>query len=151
MPSGFRASTSSAEVSAGTTVTRQASRVKHAQNVVLDAEVVSHYMKIGLGHPGSRLPATRHRHRNSPVVAVPLVGALVLTTFARSRAIHLADAARFRTSLSGSVSIDGDDAAQRAVGAQMANHRAGVDLGDSGNVEAFQIFFRHLLRSASWS
>ena len=50
-------------------------------------------------------------------------------------AVHLPNAAGLWTRTSGSVSVGRDDAAHHAVGAQMANEGAGVDLGENGNGE----------------
>ena len=69
---------------------------QHAQNVVLDAEVVSHYMQIGFRQPEALVSLLQGiAVEISPVVAVPLVKSFGAHYLGQVCAIHLANAASF--------------------------------------------------------
>ena len=69
-PSGLSASTSSAEVSAGTTVTRQPDVHQPAQNVLLDAEIVGDHVKRGSARAADQIGGRAGFDRLGPFVAL---------------------------------------------------------------------------------
>ncbi len=70
MPSGLSARTSSAEVSAGTTVTRQPDMHQAAQNVALDAVIVGHHVMLRLGGVADEVGGRAGLDRRGPFVAL---------------------------------------------------------------------------------
>ena len=70
MPSGLSARTSSAEVSDGTTVTRQPDVNQAPQNVALDAVIISHYMMCRLRGAAGEVGGRARLHRRGPFVAL---------------------------------------------------------------------------------
>ena len=97
-----------------------------AQDVVLDAEIVGHHVEARLGRRGR--PARRASRR--PPAWSTRSGSAVVTRLARSRPAMVGMARAFSTSCCG-VGFDGrEHAAHHAAGAQMADQRARVEIGD---------------------
>ena len=104
---------------------------QHAQDVVLDAKVIGHYMQIGRRQLQALVALLQGiAVEVSPVVAVPLIRSLGAHHLGQIGAIHLANAAGLEDQLVRIRFLRRNDAAQRTMGAQMANHSASVDLGD---------------------
>ena len=115
---------------------------------MLDAEVIRHYMQIRWRQLETLVSLLQGiAVEVSPVIAVPLVSSLGAHHLGQIGAIHLADAARLEDKFVRICLERRNDPAQHAMGAQMTNHSACVNLSDYRNVKAFQVFFRHLLRA----
>src|ERR1019366_8594547 len=77
---------------------------------------------------------------------VPLVNVASGDLFRQVRAIHLRNRVGLRDELVRVGLQGGDDTAHHAVGAQVANQSAGVDLAQHGNLVALEIVLGNLLR-----
>ena len=125
-PSGFSASTSSAEVSGRHHRDAAAHLHQAAQDVALDAEIVGHHVKAGLGRRRERF----RRASTAPRAWSTRRASAVETRLARSRPAMVGMERAFSTSLPQSLLDRREHSAHHAARAQMADQGARVQVGD---------------------
>ena len=114
---------------------------EHAEDVLLDAEVVGDHTEM-LPRFCALVECGRQKRIAGLVAAVArveFVDGFCGDNFGEVGTVHLADIPGFLDECIGIGNVGGDDSAHDAVGSQMANQGAGVDLGEHGNGIALHV------------
>lgn len=114
---------------------------EQAQNILLDAEIVRGNTKLGLIRSSARFAHGLRPRRNGQLDGAffPAVGALAGDAAGEFLPGHGGQLLGFKDQLLGGRPISGDDAAQRADIANVADESACIDVPDSRNFVAIQI------------